>query len=210
MYKLVIFDLDGTLLDSARIIKKIINKIRRHEKKDSLPIQFYKERISIGVDKLISDSLDIKKSSLDSKKEYFRRQYFKYTTTKHDFYPTSISTLHYLKKKGFATAIASNKPIFLCKKILSDIKILNLFDLVVGDDNQTPLKPDPQQIFSIMRKLKIKNKDTLFIGDSQIDYKTSRNARIDFIFFNKGYGMLEKDCKTLGKINTLEKLKIYL
>ena len=86
---------------------------------------------------------------------------------------------------------------------------MNLFDLVVGDDNQTPLKPNPQQIYLIMRKLKIKNKDTLFIGDSQIDYKTSRNACVDFIFFNKGYGSLNKDARVLNSINEIKEITQY-
>ena len=191
-FELIIFDLDGTLVDSAKDIMIANNKTL--EKFGYKPISFKnaKQIIGQGIRVNIIKSLKMQNVKINKKKEnemydFFFSFYKKNLYVESKIYRGLNSFLKNLKKQGYKLAVCSNKLEVLTKIVLKKTKLLKYFDFVAGGDTFAHRKPHPSVLNNVIKNFKINKNNVLFIGDSEHDYYSALNSNIKFCLKTKGF-----------------------
>lgn len=208
-FELIIFDLDGTLVDSAKDIMIANNKTL--VKFGYKPISFknVKDIIGQGIRVNIIRSLKMQKIKISKKKENEMHDYFFSFYKKNLFIESKVyvglkSFLKKLDKKNYKLAVCSNKLEELTKIVLKKTKLSKYFDFVAGGDTFTHRKPHPSVLNNVVKKFKINKKKALFIGDSEHDYHSAKNSNIKFCLKTKGFTN-----KPVSYFNKSLKIKAY-
>tara|TARA_Y100000591_G_scaffold330595_1_gene362014 strand:+ start:552 stop:1163 length:612 start_codon:yes stop_codon:yes gene_type:complete len=202
--KLIIFDLDGVLIDSKENMKLSWLSVK---KKFNLKQSFKKYFENIGL-----PFFDIlKRIGIKNQKENIQKLYNKKSIknfNKIKLYPNVKKTLIYLKKKKYKIAIVTSKNQLRTNKILNKFN-LNIFDVVVAPKKKLKGKPYPDQILYAMSRLKVKNKHSCYIGDMNVDFKSAKNSNVRFIFAKYGYGKFKKSyTNSINSIDELRKINL--
>ena len=211
--QVLIFDLDGTLIDSRQDLATGINLMRRHYGLGPLRVETVVGFVGEGVRNLVSRSLQdatsglresassVAKAMADKSprrvavdleeavrlnSEYYRQHIHDETT----LFPGVRQGLDRLAAAGHALALLTNKPADACHKILRHFKIDALFASVVGGDSGVPLKPNPEAVFAILRAVGGERADTWMVGDNRTDIAAAHRAGIHSIFVSYGMGTL--------------------
>jgi phosphoglycolate phosphatase len=201
-----IFDLDGTLIDSVITMSEILNQMRKSRGLSELDSDSFRPLVSQGANELISYALNMHSSLSNIYVEEFRERYQKNITPKTSMFRGVTDTISYLKSKKKKLCVCSNKPEFLCKKIIQEIELNNLIEVVVGGDTLDVSKPSREPIDYALKLIGGSHDSAVLIGDSSVDQQSAKSAQIPFIFFNGGYNDgVEKD-KVMYEINSLEEL----
>lgn len=187
-YKLLVFDWDGTLMDSLGHIIECTNRVAEHF---SLKQPTRDEiRDAIGLPTL---AYIIRIFPQANNHEELRACYVKYylqTDVKEKLFHGAMETLHSLSTQGYQLAIATNKS---SEGLQQALKRHNMYDLFVttrcGDDTFT--KPQPEVIWGILTELQTRHEETLMIGDTEFDMQVAINAKIDALAV--GYGIRSKE-----------------
>jgi len=186
-HRLIAFDLDGTLIDSADVVLAIINHQRLGMQKQQLKKCDLYPWLSLGGLDLISKALDVPIESCNDYLKVFRDQYRVIDTPKNSLFPGAVEFLKFLKNNNYLMALITNKPRDLVNKIFSETELGNFFDFSLAGDDLSTKKPNPCNIYHCCNYFNIEAREMVLIGDSSIDQKTAMNSSIDFIFFNGGY-----------------------
>ncbi len=202
--KAVIFDLDGTLIDSAPIIGGVLNSMREENGLPTLPLDSYRSWISLGAIDLVEKATVGIIGNLGDLLAEFRRRYWLLPTPVDSLYSGADWVIKELASQDVKLAICSNKPEHLCKKILDEIQLLDYFDSVVGGDTAEKSKPNPEPIDFALRELEIDS--AFFVGDSVVDQKAARQAGMPFIFFSGGYNDGVDEGQVFSVINDLKQV----
>lgn len=181
--KLLIFDLDGTLIDSLRDLAEAANYALRAYKLPEHDIEKFRYFVGDGIPKLIErilpedmhsdDMINKVKSVFDS---YYSEHYADYTAP----YNNIPELLRELKCKGYKLAVASNKPDNFTHDLVDSI-FEGMFDVVQGKVDSFEKKPAPQIIYKISEDLGIPLSEAIMIGDTNVDIFTAKNAGIKSI-----------------------------
>lgn len=203
--RLLIFDLDGTLIDSRRDLCAGINLMRRHYNLPPLPVDTVSTFIGEGIRKLVERALEGEKIDIDEAVHLNYQFYLRHIHDKTILYPGVADGLRALFNHGYVLALISNKGAEASKLILSHFKIADLFSSVIGGDSGLPLKPEPDAIFETMRRTKVKATDTWIIGDNHTDLAAARLADVKSVFVTYGIGKTgaEKATLTFADFNSL-------
>lgn len=185
--KSILFDLDGTLVDSAISIGMILNQMRREKNLESVEISTYKKWISQGASDLIANALEINHEEVQLNLNEFRSLYSSINTSPDIIFPYVREMLYDLKSFDIAMGVCSNKPAMLCHKVLNDLGLDKFFTCVIGGDSTSKPKPSRVMIDLALRELSHHGDEALFIGDSTVDQMAADSAGIPFIFFSGGY-----------------------
>lgn len=188
MIKAVIFDLDGTLLDTSRDIHKVLNASL---KKFSVPEISLEQTINFvgnGAKKLVERAAGEKYASLaPSIYADFSKAFAKCENSLTALYDGEEYVLNRLKADGIKLAVLTNKPQKaaenVCKKHLEKFG----FDCICGQTEDMPLKPDPQSTLKIIENFGIEKSECIFVGDGETDVLTAANAGIKCISVLWGY-----------------------
>ena len=199
--KLIVFDLDGVLINSLGNMKKSWDEAIKN-----LPIDIDFKKYQKHIGKPFMDIL----SSLKIKKKYhnYIEKEFKKNSIKNlnliEFYPKVYTTLKYLKKK-YKIAILTSKDKSRTLKILKGIKIK--FNKIQCPEKNCRGKPHPDLLIKLIKNLKIKKQNATYIGDTQYDLLTCKSAKIDFIFAEYGFKIgIKKYKHRIKKFETLKKI----
>lgn len=185
--KLVIYDLDGTLIDSAPSTISTLNQIRNERQKDELPNHVFIPWLSLGGAGLISNSLELDSSEdVDVYLKEFRTRLYDLSSKEIPLFENVDASLDMLYNNT-KLAICTSKARILVDKILEELKIKSYFDVVIAGDDLPTTKPNPAGVLACCDYLGIDASDAIFVGDSTVDQKTSSNANIKFAFFQHGY-----------------------
>lgn len=205
MKKLVIFDLDGTLIDSYEGIKEALNYAVRKFGKRPWGLKEVKKRVGRGLEILMEEALG--KEYVEEGVKLFREKYAKIFLKRTKILPFVKETIEYLYNKNILLAIASNKPSDFTRRIMEGFGLSNHFKAIYGPFEVEKLKPEPEMIFKILDNLKVDKKDALYVGDMVLDAETAKNAQIDCILVSTG-GNTIKELKSTGfsVVNNLKEI----
>ena len=212
MKKTVIFDLDGTLLDSIEDIASSMNKVLESLQLPTHKIEDYKHFVGGGVDILVDNALS--NQSKEIKDEVIKRFKIEYDGKLHSKtlpYDGIYELLDELKKLDINLAVLSNKPHeFTVSYVNHFFKNYN-FKEIHGQKKDVPKKPDPKAALDIVKCLDSSCENTYFIGDTKIDMQTAKSANMTAIGILWGFRD-EKELRDFGAdfivSNPLEILKI--
>ncbi|MDT3274134.1 HAD-IA family hydrolase [Shewanella sp. SP2S2-4] len=185
--QLVIFDLDGTLVDSAREVTQVINEMRRVRDLKPLNQDSLLQEMGHGADRILSLALPQSIEPVTCLVAEFRDRYKLISTPKSSLYPNVEATLKFLKKIGFKLAVCTNKPSALCDKVLLETEIAEYFDVVISGRPDHIAKPNAEPVLRVLQQLGLEPASALLVGDTTIDQKAAKAANVPFIFFSSGY-----------------------
>ena len=184
---LIVYDLDGTLIDSARTVLSIVNQMRSELGRPPVDKSTLVPWISLGGIHLIAKSLEIDLSEAEKSLEEFRRRYLKYCHQETDLYPGIRETLDALTYSNKFLAICTNKPRNLVNKILAELSLERYFECVVAGGDLVNQKPHPQNLLECLNHFKCNSDSAILIGDSTVDQRMASFCRVPFAFFRPGY-----------------------
>lgn len=211
--KTLIFDLDGTILDTLEDLKNAVNHaliLNNCPKKD---LEFVRKAIGNGTQVLMercsgySPDDEIYPRLFKEFKSYYLLHYADNTHP----YKGIKDLLKQLKNKCLL-AVVSNKDNDLTRKLIEK-EFPGSFDIIQGSFFNKPKKPDPFLINKILRENSISKNDCLYIGDTNIDKQSADNAGIDYILVSYGYRTkdeLEKMCPNDTPLSSVKELENYL
>ncbi len=185
-FKALIFDMDGTILYT---IEDLADSVNFALKKCNLPTRTLEEVTNFvgnGILKLIERAVGEKQELVQECFEIFKEHYKNNSTNKTCAYKNSFEILSKLKEKGLKLAVLSNKIDSEVKK-LSKIYFKDIFDISMGESPNFPKKPNPAALNEIIKKFNVKKEECLFIGDSEVDIETAKNANINCLSVTWGY-----------------------
>ena len=196
-YKAVIFDLDGTLLDTLKGITDAVNltfeQLGYNVRHDYVTAKNFIGAGAMMFVKRAMAGMEITPEEGAKIGETFLVNYDKLQGPNTKPFPGISDLLKDLKKAGMIVCLASNKPQMLLEHVIDekfpDIK----FDLRLGQRNGIPEKPNPHCLYEVMDKFNLKNEECLYVGDSVYDYETARNGNIDCCIVKYGYGFYDQD-----------------
>lgn len=212
-YQTIIFDLDGTLLNTIEDIMDSLNETFSLMKLDfHMDLNLTKKFIGAGAKTLVDRVFNYFKIDCSLKENYFslyRDIYSTHVNVKTKPFPNVIETLKCLKKKGYNLGVISNKPNRDVKKCLDEY-FANIFEFVIGQmDNILP-KPYPDVFYKMMEIYHFEKDSTLYVGDMNVDLIFAKNVGVDVAFFNGGYGFLEEGVKVKFAFDEYSKFINYL
>jgi phosphoglycolate phosphatase len=191
MKKLIIFDLDGTVLDSVDDLMISANKVRELHKLKPFDkkaiLSCIGDGVQVFVDKLFSDVSVTPDNALAQFTTYYKEHIADFTTP----FEGIVELLQYLNRKGNIVGILSNKSEDLTKKVLKLLKIDKLFRFTYGGDSFKQKKPSSLPVLEILKQFDINFENAVIIGDSPNDIKAGKGANISTIAV--GYGYTDKE-----------------
>lgn len=182
--QLIIFDLDGTLIDAYPAIIKSFNYAMQRL---GYPIQkdlTIRQAVGWGDANLLKpfvEARDLKKTVA------LYRRHHKVALVNHSWlFPKVKNILSYLKNKGYKLAVASNRPTRFSWILIRHLKLKRYFDYVLCADKLKEGKPHPEILHKIMDRFKLKSTQTLYVGDMHIDARAGRRAKVKTIVVTTG------------------------
>lgn len=196
--ELIIFDLDGTLIDSMPDLTQAINSMLSHFDLTPLTIEEATLFIGNGAIKLVERALEHALQPKEVTEELFKEAFDFYTSAYREvvcdktfLYPGVLETLQYLDKKGYAMTICTNKPFEFIEPILDELSIKQFFQHWVGGDSLPKKKPDAAPLLHLADKMNKEIEKCIMIGDSKNDILAAQNADMESIGVSYGYNYNE-------------------
>lgn len=211
----IVFDLDGTLVDSSRDLLAAANA--RFEAAGFAPPLTPKDRLtalkggramlSLGAKRLgTKDATSFAEENYAPFLEHYRAHICDHTA----LYPDAEDALHALKAEGFKLAICTNKPEELALLLLEQLGALALFDAIIGVKPDKPRKPDPAPLIEVIEKCGGRTDAAILIGDSIVDYQCARAAGVDILLMEIDDKVREAEAKGAPRISEFRALPGWL
>lgn len=187
-YEAVIFDLDGTLTDTLGDLKNSVNYALREFGYPERTLEEVRSFVGNGVRRLICSSVpentdeEISGRCLSVFKEYYKNNSLVETKP----YDGIISMLERLKRQGVKTAVVTNKMHEAAEEIVK-IFFGNLIDMTLGQVDGVAQKPQPDGIYDVLEKLGVSKEKSVYVGDSEVDCITAKNAEVPCIGVTWGF-----------------------
>lgn len=185
--KLLVFDLDGTLIDSKLDIANSVNEALVYCDLPKLPIPQITAYIGNGVPHLIRSALGENETeqNYENAVSRFRSYYYEHLLDQTVLYPAVKKTL---KKLGdYSKVLFTNKPGDYSLKILEGLGISSFFLEVIGSDSKFPKKPNPAGLIHLIEKHSSTTDTSLIIGDSSLDIQTGKSAGVETCAVSYGF-----------------------
>ncbi len=173
----IIFDLDGTLIDSYAAITASLNHVRAHYDLAPLDADFVRLRVGRGLESLVAEFVGDERVERGVK--LFRERYSElYLEITQPLGGARVS-LKQVHDSGYRLAVASNKPARFSKPILDHLSIGAFVSCVAGPDTVGATKPDPRMLRHCMSRLELIPAETLYVGDMLLDVESADRAAVE-------------------------------
>ncbi|RCW92369.1 phosphoglycolate phosphatase [Winogradskyella arenosi] len=196
--KLIIFDFDGTLINSIPDLTAAVNIMLSHFKAKPLSIAQVTPFIGNGAQPLVQRALEASFPKDDLTESLFEDAFTRYLeayksiTCKDTFmYPGVLDTLNYLDQKGYSMVICTNKPYAYIAPILEALEIKSFFKLWVGEDSLPEKKPSAMPLLHLTEAMGTSIAHSVMVGDSKNDILAAQNAGMQSIGVSYGYNYNE-------------------
>ena len=196
--ELIIFDFDGTLIDSGPDLAKALNNMLTHYNLEPITVEQASQYIGNGAKKLVERGLkhrmqpeDITEEFFNEAFEFYYKAYREVASDKTFLYPGVVETLKYLDKKGYDMTICTNKPFEFIEPILDGLSIKQFFKAWIGADSLPKQKPDAMPLLHLAKKMSKNIEKTIMVGDSKNDIIAAQNAKMESIGVTYGYNYNE-------------------
>lgn len=193
--KTIIWDLDGTLLDTLADLKDSVNRTLTRYQLPTRTQEEIRSFVGNGVVRLLELAVPQGKDHPHFAEIYaaFREDYAENFNVKTRPFPGILELLEKLKNKGYQMAIVSNKVDAEVKK-LANLYFQGLIDYAIGENEAAGLKkkPDPDMIFEAVKQMNTAVEDSVYIGDSEVDIATANNASMACIAVSWGFRSIEE------------------
>jgi phosphoglycolate phosphatase len=200
--KLVIFDMDGTLIDTGTAISNAVNFVRKYHNLE--PIQKNILLDAMNNPDIHSPSFFYNTPEFTTKQiELFHEYYDKYSTYQLELYGGILELLEKLKVQNILMCVATNANSKNAKELLTHTGILSFFTHIVGADMVENPKPSADMVTYLLENTGINKDNSILIGDSLKDLYAAKNAGIDSILVE--WGFTKHDTKAISDIKILEK-----
>jgi phosphoglycolate phosphatase len=188
--KAVVFDLDGTLIDSAPDLHAAANRMLDDLRLPPLRLERVSGFVGNGVPSLVARCLEAAGGPVqdcDYAIARFREHYALAPAHLTRLYAGVSMTLQRLTEFGFALGICTNKPHELAVTILEELGMIRFIGAVVGGDTSPKLRPHPAPLLLCLDRLGVDHLSALYVGDSEIDAETAFRAKVPFALHSGGY-----------------------
>ena len=215
MKKLVIFDLDGTLLDTIADLAESANYALKQLGYPTHDVEAIRTFVGNGINKLLERALPIHEQTEENvmrMRSHFVPYYDVHNADLSSPYPGIVYLLEDLQAKGILIAVASNKyqkaTVKLVKQYFPNINFVE----ILGQREGINVKPDPTIVFDILKKANVSREETLYVGDSGVDMQTAINAGVDAVGVTWGFRPRAelKNFQPMGLIDKAEELLEFI
>lgn len=177
-YRAVLFDLDGTLVDSYGALTEAVNHARRTHGLDDLSPLRIRDLVGNGMEVLLQRAFE-RTEVPPSVVEAFESKYDEVCCGESRVLADVEGTLEELHRLGVQMAVCTNKPTFFSRKILDFLALSRYFKAIVGPDAAGARKPDPRHLLATLASVDCLPLEALFVGDMPIDVRAARNSGLD-------------------------------
>lgn len=184
--RLIVYDLDGTLVDTLEDITAAANHMRQALGQPPLAPEAVRPYVGRGLHQLLERCLDTRdRRRVEQGAAIYRAYYTAHLADASRLYPGVREVLEHFKARR--QAVVSNKPNPFSRDLLDRLGVASYFFEIVGGEEPYPKKPDPAGVQALMRASGVGPEETLLIGDSPIDVETARNAGIAVAALLQGF-----------------------
>jgi len=189
----LIFDLDGTLIDSKQDLIRSVNAMLVEMGREPLHEDTVSSYIGHGAPRLVARALGNGATEVDCERalKFFLAHYEEHKLDATRAYPGVAEALEELRE--FPKAVLTNKPVRVSRKILEGLGLAKYFRAVYGGNSFETKKPDPLGAKKILEELKAAPAEALMVGDSAVDVETARNAGTLAAVVNYGFGTYDRE-----------------
>ena len=180
----IIFDLDGTLIDSYEAIAESLNHARRAAGMDPLGLDQVRAMVGMGLEVLIARAMG--ERYVDQGVRDFRAHYDRICVAKTRLLPQVAETLRDLHGRGYRMSVATNKPSYFATRLLEGLGVDGYISAVLGPDVVVNRKPHPEMFLRAMEAMGVAPEETVAVGDMEIDIETARAAGVRVIVLPTG------------------------
>lgn len=180
----IVFDLDGTLIDSYEAIGDSLNHALAAAGLPPVTVDQVRGWVGLGLETLIARAMGperVAKGVLD-----FRERYDKVCMEKTRLLHQVKETLAELERRGYRMSVATNKPSYFASRILEGLGVLRYLTCVLGPDLVEHRKPHPEMVLECMKRMGVSREETVYVGDMEVDIETARAAGVPVIVLPTG------------------------
>ena len=187
-YKAVIFDMDGTILNTLEDLKNATNYSLRQFGMPERSLEEVRMFVGNGIRKLVERAVPsgTSEEKIAQVLDVFLEYYEIHSADNTSPYPGILELVEKLKKSGIKTAVSTNKADVPAQELGREY-FNGIFDLIVGQQDGLKVKPAPDSVNKILSILDIQKEDAIYIGDSDVDVQTAKNSGLDFIGVSWGF-----------------------
>ncbi len=186
----LVFDLDGTLVDSYRAIAESLNYARSRFDEPPLSDEAVRRTVGRGLESLIADSLG--RQRVEQGVRLFRERYAEIYAGATFLLPGVDSALMELRRRGYPMTVASNKPARFGRAILEELGVAEHFVDILGPDIVGSTKPEPTMIHRCLELMGVPRERALYVGDMVLDVESARQAGVHVALIEGGSSSREQ------------------
>lgn len=188
MKKMLIFDMDGTILYTLEDLMNSTNYALLEYGYPVRTLDEVRQFVGNGIHKLVERAVPegTPKDRIEDVFETLEKHYKIHCMDTTKPYDGIIDLLKKLREKGFQTAVVSNKVDFAVQDLVDDF-FRGLFDIAIGEREGVRKKPAPDSVYEVMKAFHLAKEDVVYIGDSDVDFETAKNAGVDYILVEWGF-----------------------
>lgn len=196
--ELIIFDFDGTLINSVPDLTLAINTMLSHYQLPEVPVEEVAPFIGNGARTLVKRALKHSMKDAEMTDKFFEEAFAFYLKSYGEvpckdtyLYPGVVETLKYLDEKAYKMVICTNKPFTFIEPILNHLNIKQFFKIWIGEDSLAETKPNAVPLLYLANEMNISINRCIMVGDSKNDILAAQNAEMDSIGLTYGYNYNE-------------------